>query len=128
MKACHRCGRTSHEPKDCRFKDAQCHNCGKRGHIAPVCRSPKKKHQPRRNNPKKAGLGTRYVTAANDQDPEPEEDEESLPLYTVGGGATPPIKVPLTVDGKISPWSWIPAQQSRLFPRSSMITSSQTIS
>ena len=24
----------------------------------------------------------------------------SLPLYTVGGGATPPIKVPLLVDGK----------------------------
>ena len=31
---------------------------------------------------------------------ESEDDNESLPLYTVGGGATPPIKVSLIVDGK----------------------------
>ena len=99
-KACYRCGRTSHDQKDCRFKDAECHNCGKRGHIAPVCRSPKKKRQPRRNNSRRPGLGTKYVTTTHDQEPESEEDDESLPLYTVGGGATPPIKVPLLVDGK----------------------------
>ena len=41
------------------------------------------------------------MTTTHDQEPESEEDDESLPLYTVGGGATPPpIKVPLLVDGK----------------------------
>lgn len=41
------------------------------------------------------------MTTTHDQEPDPEEDvnDESLPLYTVGG-ATPPIKVPLLVDGK----------------------------
>ena len=42
-KPCYRCGRSSHDQKDCKFRDAECHNCGKRGHIAPVCRSPKKR-------------------------------------------------------------------------------------
>ena len=98
VKACHRCGKTSHDQKDCWFKYAECHNCGKRGHIAPVCRSLKKKCQPWR---KKPGLGTKYVTTTDDQEPELEKDNESLPLYTVGGGATPPIKVPLSVEGKL---------------------------
>ena len=40
------------------------------------------------------------MTTTHDQEPESKEDDESLPLYTVGGGATPPIKVPLLVDGK----------------------------
>ena len=102
VKACYRCERTSHNQKDCRFKDAECHNCGKRGHIATVCRSPKKKRQPGRHPSKKSGLGTKYVTTTRNQEPDSEEDvnDESLPLYTVGGGATPPIKVPLLVDGK----------------------------
>ena len=36
---CSRCGKTTHTPSDCHFKDAECHACGKKGHIAPVCRS-----------------------------------------------------------------------------------------
>ena len=40
------------------------------------------------------------MTTTHDLKPESEDDDESLPLYTVGVGATPPIKVPLLVDGK----------------------------
>ena len=42
------------------------------------------------------------MTTTHDQEPDLEEDidDESLPLYTVGGGATPPIKVPFLVDDK----------------------------
>ena len=36
---CYRCGDTSHEQTECRFRNADCHNCGKRGHIASVCKS-----------------------------------------------------------------------------------------
>jgi hypothetical protein len=41
-----------------------------------------------------------YVTTTSDKEPDLEEDidDESLPLYKVEGGATPPIKVPLVVD------------------------------
>ena len=53
------------------------------------------------NNSKKLGLGTKYVTTTDDQEPEHEEDDESLPLYMVGGDATLPIKVSLSVDGKL---------------------------
>ena len=43
---CYRCGRTSHSPSDCKFKEATCNHCGKKGHIAPVCRSKAKSQQP----------------------------------------------------------------------------------
>jgi len=43
---CYRCGRTSHIPSDCKFKDATCNHCGKKGHISPVCRSKAKSQQP----------------------------------------------------------------------------------
>ena len=38
-KSCYRCGNTSHDPFDCRFKYEKCRNCGKTGHIHKVCRS-----------------------------------------------------------------------------------------
>ena len=40
-KPCHRCG-GSHDPSQCRFRDAQCHACGKKGHIKRACRSQSK--------------------------------------------------------------------------------------
>ena len=36
---CSRCGKTSHNARDCRFQNAQCYKCGKLGHIASACRS-----------------------------------------------------------------------------------------
>ena len=69
-------------------------------HIALVSRSPKKKPQSCQQSPKKTRLGTKYVTSAEDKGPESVENEESLSLYTVGGVTTPPMKVPLTVNGK----------------------------
>ena len=95
-KSCYRCRRKSHDQKDCKFRDADCYNCGKRGHIAPAFRSPKKLPT-RKNNPTKPHsqpADQEYVTAD-----EPEStDEECLPLFTVGGGTTPPIKVPLIIN------------------------------
>ena len=38
---CYHCGRSNHNQKDCRFRDATFHNCNKKGHIAPVCCSNK---------------------------------------------------------------------------------------
>ena len=97
-KSCYRCGRKLHDQKDCKFRDADCHNCSKRGHIAPACRSPKKRPT-RKNNPTKphsqpADL-QKYVTA---DELVSTGDEECLPLFTVGGGTTPPIKVPLIIN------------------------------
>ena len=93
--ACYRCGRTSHSHKDCRFKDAECHKCGKKGHIATACRSakPGNARQPQRKQVRFNRFPTKFVTTDN------ESDSESLPLHTIGGGgATPPIKVPLLIN------------------------------
>ena len=38
-RTCFRCGKGSHPPAKCKFKEAKCHQCGKVGHIKPVCRS-----------------------------------------------------------------------------------------
>ena len=41
----YRCGRGSHSPTECRFREATCHHCNKKGHIAPVCRSKTKEQK-----------------------------------------------------------------------------------
>ena len=35
--ACRSCGKSTHERKNCRFKDADCNFCDKNGHIEAVC-------------------------------------------------------------------------------------------
>ena len=106
-KPCYRCGKVNFDQRDCRFKDAECHNCGKRGHIAAVCRSAKKPTNPKTRPPRRGNWKrytsrehrpqTKYVAA---EDNSPSENEEQLPVYTVGGGTTPPIKVPVVINDK----------------------------
>ena len=38
-RTCFRCGKGSHPPTKCKFKEAKYHQCGKVGHIKPVCHS-----------------------------------------------------------------------------------------
>ena len=106
---CHRCGKDTHDQKDCKFRDADCHCCGKKGHIASVCRSKKTTQQPHtrsrrtQRRPKKdsrtSTQGTNYVAPEGDQEWESESD--SLPLHQIGGSSTPPIKVPLVINGRL---------------------------
>ena len=49
-KLCYGCGRGSHSPTECRFRESTCHHCNKKGHIAPVCRS-KTKEKKRTSKP-----------------------------------------------------------------------------
>ena len=39
MPACYRCGKTSHSPDTCSFKDKDCNSCNRRGHIQQMCRN-----------------------------------------------------------------------------------------
>ena len=36
---CIHCGRTGHQPTQCKYKTFKCHKCQKVGHLASVCRS-----------------------------------------------------------------------------------------
>ena len=110
-KVCYLCGKTNHDQKECHFRDIDCHNCGKHGHIMKVCRSPKKSakahhhlpHPPRRTkrHSREHRPQRKYVTAEANSEP---EDDEQLPLYTVGG-TTPPIKVPMEIMISLFIWS-----------------------
>ena len=95
---CYRCGKASHTQQDCRFREADCHNCGKKGHIASVCRSAKKNFtaNARQSQQKRFNRHpTKFITT------ETENDSEILPLHTIGGGSTPPIKVPLLINDNL---------------------------
>lgn len=102
---CHRCGKTTHDQKDCGYRDAECHRCGKRGHIGPVCRSSSRQQRypprpmGRGRGPLRQHQGTHHVTA--DQEQEDNSDSEALPLCMVGGSEIAPIKVPLVINGKL---------------------------
>ncbi len=104
---CYRCGKTSHDQKDCRFREAECHNCGKQGHIASVCRSAKKtrpgKQQPL---PKRTVQGsqphcgnTAWMTAEADN--REEHGEEYLQLHAIDASSTSPLQVPLLVNDQL---------------------------
>ena len=104
MKVCYRCGKTNYDQKECCFKDIDCHNCGKRGHIEAVCRLPKKLTNPKAHPTRRTMRysrehrpQTKYVTAEATAEA---ENDKQLPLYTVGGGSTPPIKVPMVINDK----------------------------
>ena len=33
------CGKSNHDPQQCRFREAECHHCSWKGHIAKVCKA-----------------------------------------------------------------------------------------
>ena len=88
---CHHCGRTNHEAKACRFREAQCHNCGRKGHIAPICRAKKALTRTRKFPRKPASPTTQWKESTS--------DSEELRLFTVGAKSSTPIAVELTVNG-----------------------------
>ena len=100
--ACYRCGRTNHEPKDCRFRDAICNTCGKRGHISPVCRSKKSnKHAHKHSDARQSTQRTKWVTADVDcEDRETASDSNDLKLFMIGEKSSPPIEVEVQIDGQ----------------------------
>ena len=111
--ACYRCGRSSHQPADCKFREATCNQCGKKGHISPVCRS--KAKSPQASKPPaqsyggqhRRGRGSNRRTHQVQEDPvesgtEASSDEEYR-LHKLTERSSDPITVTVTIDGKQLP-------------------------
>ncbi|UYV70913.1 K02A2.6-like [Cordylochernes scorpioides] len=55
---CKICGKSNHDAKLCKFKNAQCYICNKKGHIAPVCWNKKSAQNSGMNKPNLNKLNT----------------------------------------------------------------------
>ncbi|UYV79891.1 hypothetical protein LAZ67_18000994, partial [Cordylochernes scorpioides] len=55
---CKICGKSNHDTKLCKFKNAQCYICNKKGHIAPVCWNKKLAQNSGMNKPNQNKLNT----------------------------------------------------------------------
>ena len=87
LKACFRCGKTTHLPSECRFRDTECRFCKKIGHIESHCFS--KKYKPRNH--------THHMRATGRE----ENHGWMYSLYTVKGPRPDPIVTSLNVDGQM---------------------------
>ena len=99
---CYRCGRATHDPKDCRHRESVCHFCNKKGHIAPVCRSKQQQGAGRKpdrrsgfnRSPRSRPQQTKYVSAKE------ETSDTELPIYAIGESSSRPLRTDVLVNGK----------------------------
>ena len=96
---CYRCGRSNHDPKDCRLRESVCHFCNKKGHIAPACRGRQSKNgqkptQKTFRGKRQPSQQTSYVAADDGK------SETELPLFMVGNSASNPLYANVLVNGK----------------------------
>ena len=95
---CYRCGRTNHDPKDCRHRESVCHFYNK-GHITPACRGRQSKNghksmQKTFRGKRQPSQQTSYVATDGGK------SETELPLFMVGNSASKPLYMNVLVNGK----------------------------
>ena len=99
--SCYRCGRSNHNPKECRFHDAECYCCKKKGHTASICRA--------KRSPKSGGTA-RKTSGGKNHSPrlpstkcvdatQPETGEDDLHLYVFGERSSHTYYVDMSVNG-----------------------------
>ncbi len=96
---CYRCGKTDHEGRACRFKQAKCHKCGKTGHIAPVCRSGAK-GQGNHKGPHHKAKKTHHIEGVHTETEESFKSELPIFASTVKHAPTKAIRVAVQVAGR----------------------------
>lgn len=76
---CYRCGKKSHDPADCWFKDKDCRLCNKKGHIQKMCQSRQSVKQRKKKGKRDKGVHEVTKTDSNDSN---EGDLSCLDLYS----------------------------------------------
>ena len=65
---CYRCGRSGHQPTQCKYKTFKCRNCQKVGHLASVCRSKHPADRQDKDTAKGKRIGSVQETVESDDD------------------------------------------------------------
>ena len=102
---CYRCGKSNHDAKDCRFRDANCKWCGKKGHIASACRSRKAGQKsigrkPNGRSHRRILQNTKWITTGGSSKESAESDSEEFQVFTIAKKSSHPIQVTLLINGK----------------------------
>ena len=96
-KSCHRCGRSNHNEKECRFREAKCHNCGKLGHIATVCWS--KRGKPQGQSRKRNTGHTKWVETGSEEETPIVPD--NMAMFAVESASSVPISVEVSINDQL---------------------------
>ena len=88
---CYYCGKQSHTPSTCHFKEEPCRKCGKKGHIARVCHSLKQVPSGKVRRPHKKTERTNWVENKS------EDSDSDLPVHKIATHSTHPITVKLEI-------------------------------
>lgn len=99
---CYRCGRGSHTPFECRFRNEVCRKCNKRGHIQRACRSWKNKENTKEDKTQKYSKKNRKVHAVDEDSADSDSDNglASLEIYSMNGGDKNAIWLSPQVNGQ----------------------------
>ncbi|XP_039602322.1 uncharacterized protein K02A2.6-like [Polypterus senegalus] len=97
---CYRCGRDSHLPSQCRFKNEECRQCHITGHIQKLCRSGKAKFSAEHKMHHSDKKNVHNVAEVSDIDSE--DALASLELFSLSGKDKQAIWLTPKIDGQVT--------------------------
>ena len=102
-KECFRCGKSSHSPEECKFKEEKCFFCSAKGHTSHVCRKKMKSHKTNPSNNGNQRRSNYEVKQLMGGDNSSESGEEIYNIFAMKCKKIPPIIVNMMVNNKSIP-------------------------
>ena len=82
---CHRCKSTSDTGQTCPYRSAECHKCHKKGHLAKACRTGQCRQATGRTQGSHGSRGKRRSANSHYVQFAAEDDDSTLPIFSMGG-------------------------------------------